>query len=230
MPSRGTAWQWQLTGTLDLDPDVPVYDVDGVDTSAAQVAELHRRGRRVICYVNVGAYENDRPDRGKFPAAVLGKAMEGWPGEQWLDIRRRDVLGPIMAARFAECRAKGFDAVEPDNVDGYANATGFPLTAADQLTYNRWIAGMAHSRGLSVALKNDVEQVGQLEPSFDFAVNEQCAELKECDALLPFIRAGKAVLHVEYGLVTAEFCDRTRPLGFSSMRKPVDLGPGREAC
>lgn len=107
---------------------------------------------------------------------------------------------------------------------------GFPLTAADQLRYNRWIAGLAHSRGMSVALKNDVEQVGALEPFFDFAVNEQCVEFDECEALMPFIRAGKAVLHVEYGLSKAQFCAKTRVLGFSSMRKPQDLGPASEPC
>ena len=35
-----------------------------------------------------------------------------------------------MAARFDECREKGFDAVEADLVDGYARDSGFPLTAA----------------------------------------------------------------------------------------------------
>jgi hypothetical protein len=230
VPRRGTPWQWQLSGKLDLTVDAPVYDIDGAGTTAAQIAELHRAGRRAICYVNVGAYENFRSDEGRFPAAVLGKPLEGWPDERWLDIRRTDLLDPIMSARFADCRSKGFDAVEPDNVDGYANSSGFPLTAADQLRYNRWIAGLAHGRGMSVALKNDVEQVGALEPFFDFAVNEQCAEFDECESLMPFIRAGKAVLHVEYGLSTAQFCAKTGVLGFSSMRKPQDLGPAREPC
>jgi hypothetical protein len=230
VPRRGTPWQWQLSGKLDLTVNAPVYDVDGAGTTAAQVAELHRGGRRAICYVNVGAYENFRLDKGRFPAAVLGKPLEGWPDERWLDIRRTDLLGPIMSARFADCRSKGFDAVEPDNVDGYANSSGFPLTAADQLRYNRWIAGLAHSRGMSVALKNDLEQVGALEPFFDFAVNEQCVEFDECEALMPFVRAGKAVLHVEYGLSTAEFCAKTGVFGFSSMRKPQELGPSRETC
>lgn len=229
-PARGTAWQWQLSGSLNLSVNAPVYDVDGVDTSAAQVAELHKRGRRVICYVDVGTYEKGRPDSGRFPASVRGKGVEGWPGEQWLDIRRRNVLGPIMAARFDQCRAKGFDAVEPDNVDGYANDSGFPLTAADQLSYNRWIAGLAHSRGMSVGLKNDLGQVSQLVSAFDFAVNEQCAQFNECEALVPFIRAGKAVLHVEYELGTGAFCAETRKYGFSSMRKPEDLGAAREPC
>ena len=36
--------------------------------------------------------------------------------------------------------AKGCDAVDPDNVDGYANPTGFDLTGDDQLAFNRWLA------------------------------------------------------------------------------------------
>ncbi|MFC0627197.1 endo alpha-1,4 polygalactosaminidase [Kribbella deserti] len=229
-PSPGTAWQWQLDGTLDLSVDVPVYDVDGERTTKAQVDELHRRGRRVICYVNVGAYENFRPDKARFPAALLGKALDGWPGERWLDIRRWDQLAPIMAARFGACRAKGFDAIEPDNVDAYSNDSGFPLTAADQLTYNRRIAALAHRVGLSVALKNDVEQAAILEPSFDFAVNEECMKYDECESLAAFRQAGKAVLHVEYDLAPAEFCARAKRLGFSSMRKPLVLHAGRQPC
>jgi hypothetical protein len=230
VPKRGTRWQWQLSGKLNLNVNVPIYDIDGAGTTAAQVAALHRRGRRAICYVNVGAYENFRSDKSRFRAAVLGKPLDGWAGERWLDIRRIDLLAPIMSARFANCRAKGFDAVEPDNVDGYANNTGFRLTAAHQLRYNRWIAALAHSKGMSVALKNDLGQVRALVPYFDFAVNEQCVEFDECETLLPFIRAGKAVLHVEYGLSKAQFCAKTRVLGFSSMRKPLDLGPAREPC
>jgi hypothetical protein len=230
VPRPATPWQWQLKGDLDLGVDVPVYDVDAVTTSAAQVAELHRKGRRVICYVNVGAHEDFRPDAAAFPAAVLGEPLEGWPAERWVDIRQWSVLGPILAARFDVCRAKGFDAVEPDNVDAYANESGFDLTAEDQLEFNRRVASLAHDRGLAVALKNDLDQVSALEPRFDFAVNEQCVEFDECEKLLPFVRAGKAVLHVEYDLAPDEFCRRTPTVGFSSMRKPIDLGKAREAC
>ncbi|HEY0471880.1 MAG TPA: endo alpha-1,4 polygalactosaminidase, partial [Kribbella sp.] len=79
MPEQGTAWQWQLHGALDPSVDVPVYDVDGQTTTAAQVAELNRKGRHVICYVSVGSLENFRPDRSSFPPVVLGKPLEGWP-------------------------------------------------------------------------------------------------------------------------------------------------------
>ena len=36
---------------------------------------------------------------------------------------------------------------EPDNVDGFANGSGFPLTSSDQLAYNRFLATEAHARG-----------------------------------------------------------------------------------
>jgi hypothetical protein len=85
------------------------------------------------------------------------------------------------------CRDKGFDAVEPDLVEGYGNETGFPLTARDQLRYNRMVADLAHESGLSVGLKNDLPQIPQLLGDFDFAVNEECAQYDECGQLTPFI-------------------------------------------
>lgn len=228
-PRVGTTWQWQLTGTIDQSVNAEVYDVDGFDVTAATVASLHAKGRKVVCYINVGAWENWRSDAASFPTVVRGRS-NGWSGEKWLDIRRTDLLGPTMAKRFDMCRSKGFDAVEPDNVDGYANRTGFPLTAAQQVTYNKLIAELAHARGMSVALKNDVEQVAALQPFFDFAVNEECFAYRECAELTPFITAGKAVLHVEYSGSTTAFCPTTTKLGFSSMLKKLDLTAWRQPC
>ncbi|WP_432135300.1 MULTISPECIES: endo alpha-1,4 polygalactosaminidase [unclassified Streptomyces] len=229
VPRPGLAWQWQLNGKADPGVDVPVYDIDGFENSAADVARLHRDGRKVICYVNVGAWEDFRPDADAFPRSLLGRA-NGWEGERWLDIRRSDALRPLMARRFDMCRDKGFDAVEPDLVEGYAADTGFPLTARDQLAYNRMIAGLAHERGLSVGLKNDLAQIPQLVDDFDFAVNEECAEFDECALLSPFIEAGKAVFHVEYEKPNSSFCAESRRLKLSSMRKNLGLDAWREPC
>ncbi|MER7737567.1 endo alpha-1,4 polygalactosaminidase [Streptomyces sp. NPDC096538] len=228
-PRPGVAWQWQLTGRLDTSVDVPVYDIDGFRHSEETVADLHRDGRKVICYLSTGAWEDFRPDAGDFPESVIGRG-NGWEGERWLDIRRTDVLEPLMAERLDMCRDKGFDAVEPDNMDGYRNRTGFPLTAADQLRYNRLIARLAHERGMAVGLKNDLDQIPELVDDFDFAVNEQCAQYGECDELTPFVEAGKAVLHAEYELPTARFCADSRRLKLSSLLKKYELGSWRQAC
>ncbi|WP_405014585.1 endo alpha-1,4 polygalactosaminidase [Kitasatospora sp. NBC_01539] len=228
-PRPGTAWQWQLDGRVDTGVDVPVYDIDGFENDAATVARLHAQGRKVICYVNVGAYEDYRSDAGDFPAAVRGEG-NGWKGEASLDVRRTDVLLPLMARRFDMCRAKGFDAVEPDLVENYHADTGFKISAVDQLAYNRAIAKLAHDRGLAVGLKNDLDQIPSLVGDFDFAVNEQCAEFDECDALRPFIAAGKAVFHVEYTTPNDRYCARSRQLGLSSMTKHLELDAWRKPC
>ncbi len=228
-PKQGVSWQWQLNGRIDTSVRAKVYDVDA-EVSRKVVRRLHADGRRVVCYISAGSFENWRPDRTAFPASVKGRPLDGWPGERWLDIRALSVLRPIMAARMDVCRRKGFDAVEPDNVDGYANDSGFPLTAADQRRYNIAIARLAHARGLGVGLKNDIDQVATLEPYFDFAINEQCRQYRECSAYRPFLRAGKAVLHAEYRLTRPRFCATGRRLGLSSIRKHPGLRAWRRAC
>lgn len=228
VPKPGVAWQWQLSGELDHSIDVPVYDVDW-ETRPGVVDEIHRRGRHAICYVSVGTWESFRSDAHAFPEAVRGKPLADYPDERWLDIRRIGLLEKPLRARLDACKRAGFDAVEPDNVDGYANRSGFDLTAADQLRFNRWIADAVHARGMAVALKNDLDQVKELVDDFDFAVNEQCVEYKECSALQPFVDAGKAVLHAEYNVSLERMCEGT-PRGFSSIRKHQTLNAHREGC
>jgi hypothetical protein len=187
------------------------------------VRALHRRQRHVICYLDIGSWESYRPDAARFPEAVKGARYEGYPDERWLDIRRIGILAPLLRSRFDRCRRKGFDAVEPDNVNGYENRTGFPLTARDQLRFNRWVASEVHRRGMSVALKNDGPQVGALLGSFDFAVVEQCFQYRECGEYLPFVRAGKAVFEAEYEIAPSRFCAGARRFGFSAIGKGYDL-------
>jgi hypothetical protein len=198
-----------------------VFDIDGFDNSAATVAALHAHGAKVICYIDVGTSENFRSDFGSFPASVQG-ARNGWPGEKWLDIRRLSVLEPIMTARMRMCVRKGFDALEPDNIDGYTNSTGFPLTGPDQLRYNTWIANTAHSLGLSVGLKNDVDQTSQLEPYFDWALDEQCNQYTECGTEHVFIQANKAVFNAEYQGGTS-FCAADNAAHLNGVLFSLDL-------
>lgn len=228
-PTPGTSWQWQLQGTIQMDVDADVIDID-MDQGANVVAALHDRGKTVICYVNAGAWEDFRSDASSFPPSVLGSTYDGFPNERWLDIRQISILAPIMRDRFDSCRQKGFDAVEPDNIDGYAQDTGFPLTYQQQLAYNRWVADEVHARGMAVGLKNDTDQVTDLQPNFDFAVSEQCFEYGECDAWLPFLRAGKAVFEAEYALDTRVFCAAAIFMGVSAILKHTSLDAWRVPC
>lgn len=229
-PAPGTSWQWQLTGQIDTSLNVTMFDVDLFNTSGENIEEFHHKGKVVICYFSAGTYEPWRPDAHLFPGAVLGKPLKDWPEERWLDIRALDTIGPIMEARLDLAVEKGCDGVEPDNVDGYANDTGLDLTYEDQVLYNLWLSREAHKRGLSIGLKNDLDQVLELEPYFDWALNEECFTYGECHKLLPFIRAKKAVFGVEYALDTDEFCKDANGLGFSFLKKHQDLDAWRIPC
>ncbi len=237
-PPADSRWTLQLSGTVVPASGATVVDADLFETPAAKIAEWHRTGLRVVCYFSAGSSEDWRPDFARFREADQGKAMAGWPGERWLDTRSANVRA-IMAARLDMARDKGCDGVDPDNVDGYANDTGLALDAASQLDYNRWLAAAAHARGLAVGLKNDVEQVPALAAVFDFAVNEECHEHRECDRYAPFVAAGKPVLNIEYaGRYVSNangardaLCAASRALGLTTQVLPLELdGSFRYAC
>ncbi|MBV9028636.1 MAG: endo alpha-1,4 polygalactosaminidase, partial [Candidatus Eremiobacteraeota bacterium] len=170
VPTADASYQIQYTGKLDMRVAAQIYDLDGFDTPPSVVSKLHALKRRAICYVDAGTWENWRPDAKDFPKKLLGEPVSHWPGERWLDVRQTAILEPIMSKRLDLCKQKGFDGVDPDNIDGYTNDTGFSISGAQQLAYDLWLASAAHARRLAVAQKNDNGQVEQLSKAFDFAV------------------------------------------------------------
>jgi hypothetical protein len=207
-PSPGARFDIQLESPRpDRALPVDVLKLDLDDTSTATIRSLKARGVRLVCYFSAGTFEDfdGRADRAAYealrPLGVIGRPLAAFADESWVDIRRLDRLGPLLRARMERCRRKGFDAVDPDNVDAYtypAAATGFPLTAADQLAFNRWLARTAHEVGLGVALKNDLDQVDELAGDFDFAVNESCFRYRECGRYGPLRARAKPVFVIEY--------------------------------
>ena len=196
VPHSQTTWQWQLSGTLNSNYNVMLFDIDLFDTTKEEIQALKTSGKKVICYFNAGAYESWREDAAAFTEELKGEEMDGWD-ERWLDIRNEN-LYPLMSQRIALAKEKGCDGVEADNVDGYTNNTGFPLTFLEQAKYNIFLATEAHKLDLAIALKNDLSQINSLVKFFDFAINEQCHIYNECEMLFPFIHADKAVLNAEY--------------------------------
>jgi hypothetical protein len=212
-------------------PEADVYDIDGQYATKAQVSALHAQGKKVICYVDLGVWERYRPDAQTFPGVqhegkkytgdpryknvdIIGSKDNGWNGSKWMDIRRVDILKPIMMKRLRNwCQKKGFDSVEPDEITDYSNHPGFHLTYHDQIRYNRAVAGWVHSLGMSVGLKGDIEQARDLAPFFDWTLNEECFMYSECTSVegdgpgdngkerpgvQAFSNAGKAVWVAEY--------------------------------
>ena len=232
-PKPGLTWQWQIgDNEIDTSIEAEVYDID-LYVDQAIIDELHAKGAKVICYISVGSWEDWRPDKGRFPKEVLGKDYEGWPGEKWLDIRQIDKLAPIMRERFDLCKAKGFDALEPDNMEIYDNETGFPLTYADQLKYALWLAAEAHARGLAIGQKNASDQTKDLVNIYDFAITEDCFAQGWCGDMSPYIEAGKPVFAAEYTDMDINFasaCKVAKQLGLSMILKERDLHAWRETC
>ncbi|MFI9642219.1 endo alpha-1,4 polygalactosaminidase [Micromonospora sp. NPDC051925] len=227
--ARQWRWQWQLTGPVDTTVDVDVFLLDPVRVSTAETDALRRRDRRLVCHVPVGTYTGTDPDADRFPAAVRG-GPAGRTGSRWLDVRRWDLLHPVLADRFRLCRGKGFGAVALVDADGYAHRSGFPFDFDDQLAFNRRSAVLARTLGLSPGLVGDVGQVAALAPDFDFVVNEECVRLRHCAKLLPFADAHKPVFHVEYTGDPARFCVTTVGYGFASIRKNRALDAWRAPC
>jgi hypothetical protein len=230
-PAKATTFYWDLANAPpDNTKNVGAYDIDGWGNDASEVAALHARGIKVVCYMDAGTYEPGRPDSGAFPAALKGSAVQGWPGEIWLDVRPAGpsyaTLQSIMLARFTVCRDKGFDAVEPDNLDSYQNSPGFSTSSADQLAYNEWIATTVHGLGLAVFQKNDLDQIPTLEPYFDGILDEECNQYSECDALAPYTAANKPAWNAEYtedGATTASFCAADVSAGIVGALFSIDL-------
>lgn len=230
VPEPETSWQWQLTGDIKTSYDADVYDIDLEDAPQHIIDDLHANGKKVICYFNGGTYEPYRSDSDQFLKASLGKKVDGWDDEKWLDVANYSKFAGIMEGRLNLAMQKKCDGVEPDNIDGFQNDSGFPITYEDQLKYNIWMAEQAHKRGLSVGLKNDLDQVDELVDYFDFAVNEECFEYNECEKLSPFIEGGKAVFHAEYQLSLDEFCKEASLLQFSSLKMEHELNGKRLSC
>ena len=231
----GTSWQWQLSGTaidetvLDaVDNPKKMFDIDLFTTDSSTIGRLHAKGITVICYMETGAWESYRPDAAQYPSTVLGKGVDGYPNERFVDIRQVGVLLPILSARIDLAASKGCDGIEPDLDDTYNGyATGFPLTQADQLAFNHAVADVAHARGLLIGLKNGASSDGSFERAMvgftDWALNEECNTFDECSGYAVFIDQNKAVFQVEYmhpdDTAIADFCPNDNAANFDGLLK-----------
>ncbi|CAM9970119.1 unnamed protein product, partial [Scytosiphon promiscuus] len=233
-PETNATWQWWLQYEVDTSFDVDMYDVDLFDVEVSTFDEIKANGSVVICYFSAGTKEDWRDDADDFPEEALGEPLGDWEGEVWLDVTN-EIVREVMAARLDTAALKGCDGVEPDNMQVYAEAewgmdTGVNVTADEQMAYSIFLATEAHSRNLSIGLKNDLYHLAELESYFDWAINESCFEWNECDGYTTtFIAAGKAVFHTEYES-NLTFCAEANAMGMSSLLKAYDLGPARCSC
>lgn len=197
-PKTGIKWQIQLVDAIeDIAIGADIFDIDMFDNTAAKISEIHKTGAKVICYFSAGTYEDWRPDAKEFADSDFGSALEDWPGERWLDLHSSNVR-KIMRSRLDLAKQKGCDGVDPDNIDAYGNDNGLDLTEADSIDYLDFLASEAHSRGMSIGLKNGGDIIPSVIEKMQWSVNEQCAQYDECDVYAAFTDVGKPVFHIEY--------------------------------
>jgi hypothetical protein len=230
----GASFDVQYTEPYQLDRKVDILVLDGDEFGPDDVLNLRIAGTKVMCYVSVGTLEDYRRDFAAFPAAVIGKGLPDWPDERYLDIRRHDILLPLMTARFQACKDAGFEGISPDNIDVYANDSGFELTAADALSYIYALADVAHGMGLAIGQKNVPELSDVLAGRLDFAVTESCWKWGFCDQFHGYTSVGKPILDIEYTDESPDFaaaCLAAREVGISMILKDRELtGAVYEAC
>lgn len=256
LPDNGTIWQpvvgmsWQIVllnplsdETIDkLDSDwknTAVFDIDLFTNPPATFEKLRAAGKKVICYFSAGSYEPGRPDSSNFAKEDIGKELEGWPGEFWLNISS-PLVRDIMVRRMDLAVEKGCDAVDPDNIDGYDNENGLGLTSDASVEFMLFLARAARSRKLSIGLKNSASVVADVVGEVQFAVNEQCSQYHECADFRPFVDATKPVFRIEYLEGAPEIssvqkakesvCGDKDARGFSTLIKQMDLGEWVESC
>ena len=138
-----------------------------------------------------------------------------------------------MLMRIESAKAKKFDGIEFDNVNGYesGNNTGFSFNSADQLAFNAKLANTAHQQGLCAILKNDGSQAKELVDYFDAALTESCLDYNECKPYDDhFLNSGKAVLHAQYFPTETEaqqklnsICSNSARKGFSTLALHISL-------
>lgn len=233
-------WQWQLQGDIDVTLPVQVYNID-IDAPQDKVDQLNERGIKIICYFSAGTVEAWRDDAALFAPEIIGEQYEDLVDEQWVDYANIDALAPIMRARMDTCKSKGFHAIEIDNVDAHNYesrdaqgevvniGTNFKMTLNESIAYVTWLASEAHSRGLSIGLKNAEEMVADVVDVVDWMLVEDCYYDSWCNAATGFIDANKPVFMAEYDELVPDFapaCELAKALGFSAIWRESSLSDG----
>jgi endo-alpha-1,4-polygalactosaminidase (GH114 family) len=238
-PSLGQTFEWRLD-SIRIDEvehyHCDIIDIDAFSSSPELVKAFHENGIKVFAYISVGTFETYRPDFNLLPEEIVGAVYPDWPDELFLDIRQLELLKPFIESRFDMIKAKGFDGIEPDNIDIYGEETGFDLTLDDTRLFCEYLITEAHERGLSIGQKNTEELVSLLYEKFDWALTEDAFHQNIEDAYSAYISIGKPVFSAEYTdeMDITHFntfvCTKATDLKYFPFLKHRDLNQWTYAC
>ena len=236
-PADGSECVTPTVFDIDLYVDQKVAGDGNFVVDTAAVDAIHAAGGHAICYLDAGDAETYRPDYQQFVdfdhachGCLIGNPFsQVFPDEFFLNINndqgQRAFILQVDRARVAKCAQAGFDGVEWDIIDTFEDPhSGFHISYRTQLMFDTRLANLAHSHGMSVAMKNDPSQVKDLLPYFDYAIVEECFQYHFCSGNPKpgedvFVQAGKPVFEVEYRLARDVFCPDAEALGFNAIKK-----------
>jgi hypothetical protein len=211
-PPAGAVFDYQIGGAYPPAANVRIVDRDRTESPV--------KGRYNICYVNAMQTQSDQPGQSatdppygttswwalRHPSLLVhdrhGDLVvdPDW-NEAIFDVStaaNRAALLAIQKDWLDGCRRKGFQAVEPDNMDSYDRSHRAFTFAADKaylIPFTRY----AHAQGLAVAQKNangEFGATGRSEVGFDFAIAEECSFYDECPTYTSVY--GARVIEIEY--------------------------------
>lgn len=238
-PKIGDSFDWRLDSINLNEVDqytCKIIDIDAFSATKELVDAFHARGIKVIAYVSVGTIENYRPDTALLPPEIIGNIYPEWPDERFLDIREIEKLKPFITFRFDMIKQKGFDGIEPDNIDIYTMETGFNLTLNDARLFCEWIIDEAHKRNLSIGQKNAEELVPLLYKKFDWALTESIFYYHTQNNFSLYVSADKPVFSAEYidQMSITDFntfvCPRAKELKYYAFLKHRNLTKWKYEC
>ena len=198
LPPANGQFDYQIGGAYLPSSTVAIVDRDRLAAPAA--------GKYNICYVN--AFQTQPEDANWWKTnhddLLLKKANgkyvidSGW-NEMLLDTStaaKRTALLAIVGGWIDGCKASGYSAVEPDNLDSYSRSSK-RLTKQNNIDFATLLAARAHADGLAIAQKNDSSMTSKGRAiGFDFAIVEECQVYDECGDFTSVY--GAQVYEIEY--------------------------------
>lgn len=190
-----------------------------------------------ICYVN--GFQTQPGVTWPDPLIVHTSGGEplvdpGWPDENLIDTSsaaKRTAAADRQAKTIGRCAAKGFRAVEFDNLDSWTRSQG-RLSRSDAIAFAKLLVAQAHEQGLAASQKNatDLARIGKRSIGFDFVTSEECDQFRECEAYAKVY--GDHVLNIEYdGELRGSFaaiCRRSTTPRQTVLRDRDLVAPGDE--
>ena len=219
LKEKPKTWALQYQGELmPKDRDFMILDL--FSYSKEQVESLKNAGVTVYAYFSLHA-EDWRPDYHKFKELSLDSDLDGWRGEDVVSPKYTKELIEIMKARIDLAIKKGFQGIDPDNVDAwyyYLGGKGDKKQIFSTAAYWNEVARYAREKGLACGLKNSAFLYGLVKP--DFIMCESAYKWSEIEG---YLRFNVPVFNIEYDFINAERASKDSRI-FSMRKKKKGVG------